>query len=661
MTWTLTPLIAGPLGSNSYTYPLTGLDASSKYCYRAYFIVDGIQYFGNILSGTTAAIPLFTPTGHTGLASNITTSSFDVTGNYVIDKGGAPVNEYGILYTELPYWGTESNLIYENYPINVSKASIYSDINTGITNSYFTYPTGATSLSPNTTIYYRAFAKTSFDNGYGEIKTVLTEPYVNYTNVWVERNSFTPNSYSDGCVCINPALDVTQTFNIRLLINSGAVHSCYSEVNVYCNVIDNPTPILSLTTTSVDDVTCYCQAESVINIKNEDTLCYTNCSTGDNIYGSFSEFSILEIMNPINVNPIIDVNNCSDKLVFTPIIFSLSSCTATNITSASFDSGGYAMIGWESIDYYGTCYCKVGGIAWSGITCGYTLSGDNYPTTVPHLLPNTTYSYYACMVDNSYPMFPYYGQTCNVTTLPVAPTVTTGYIYSATTTSYRMMGNEVDTNGGVSINEYGIVYSSINPDPICGVDVNVSCYGNISLNSGYTINLIDLEPNTSTYYRAFAKNSGGIGYGISCYVQSDEIGLNRTYFSDPFWSCGSVELNPTLTVGQCIDIQFMACQVAVNNGTPSTVRINLYCNDIDVCVPYLCTESLTVSETVTGRTNSPTTIVMCYGDCIKYCNIIDSGNSGTCSELCIYRADANNFCAFTIVCPAKYNDKVQIV
>lgn len=169
MSWIITPLVAGPLATNSFDFTIEGLSASTKYIYRSYFIVDGVSYYGNTLTGTTVPTPLFSPTLTTGIAGGITQNEFLISGNEVDDKGGALITEYGVLYTQSGSYGTDSNLIYSNIPF-VSSASTHADI--AIDTPYFFTAIG---LVPNTTTYYRAFAKNAIGIGYGEVKNVITE------------------------------------------------------------------------------------------------------------------------------------------------------------------------------------------------------------------------------------------------------------------------------------------------------------------------------------------------------------------------------------------------------------------------------------------------------------------------------------------------------
>lgn len=171
MAWITTNTSAGPLTTDNYYFTITGLSASTKYCYRAYFIVDGVEYYGNTYSGTTAASSLTVPTVTTGSRFHPPqTTGFIVSGNTITCKGNTSILEYGLLYTQQALYGTNTTLVYNNYPANVSKASSLSDI----PSVPYTYITGTTGLAPSTLTYYRAFARNAKGVGYGAINTQVT-------------------------------------------------------------------------------------------------------------------------------------------------------------------------------------------------------------------------------------------------------------------------------------------------------------------------------------------------------------------------------------------------------------------------------------------------------------------------------------------------------
>lgn len=172
--WSATTLSTGPLLGGTYVCNIQGLSPSIIYEYRAYSVIDGVPYYGNPLTGCTSAEPTHAPCANTGYATCVTDTSMSITGNSVSDKGGLPIAEYGVLYTQVPSYGNSSCLVYEAYPAKIGKKSCPSNIGTGDT--YFTTAScwSICCLSDNTTTYYRAFAKNSTGCGYGTIKTQAT-------------------------------------------------------------------------------------------------------------------------------------------------------------------------------------------------------------------------------------------------------------------------------------------------------------------------------------------------------------------------------------------------------------------------------------------------------------------------------------------------------
>jgi len=169
MTWsTTTPLKAGPLGSNSYNFTITGLTEGTNYIYRAYFLVDSVEYYGDILTGTTLSASLVVPTMTTGIATNILSVDFFVTGNTVDNNGGAPILEYGTLHTQIGVAGSPAHMTYTNPNVNI--VSTLSNISVGIP-----YTNTVTGLAEGTLTYYRSFARNALGVGYGSVKTALTE------------------------------------------------------------------------------------------------------------------------------------------------------------------------------------------------------------------------------------------------------------------------------------------------------------------------------------------------------------------------------------------------------------------------------------------------------------------------------------------------------
>lgn len=290
-SWVTTTLIAGALAVNNYTITITGLLPSSIYQYRAYIVVAGTPYYGNISETATAALPLSAPTVTTGIAYSATTSGIKITGNTITNKGNLPpIGEYGILYTQNATYGTDANLRIANLPTNVKKALPLSlvDIVTGTS-----YTKSITGLTPNTTIYYRAFAKNASNCfGYGTVKTKQTCPI----SVTVKLCTITNNGWlANGFVCFSPTLTsgqfVNLDFRIQHHVNSGSF--CHSETAIYCKPNGSPSFSQIYCQRTTPEQFCYDSTFNSVQINYGDVICFGNCTTA--AAGSCSTLSIFEI------------------------------------------------------------------------------------------------------------------------------------------------------------------------------------------------------------------------------------------------------------------------------------------------------------------------------------------------------------------------------
>ena len=144
-------------------------------------------------------------------------------------------------------------------------------------------------------------------------------------------------------------------------------------------------------------------------------------------------------------------------------------------------------------------------------SCGYFWSsslGTGYP--------NGAWSvYFNSSSVSRYDYSRYYGQSVRPvlgeyvaeTNIPV---VVTSAITQITETS-AVAGGTVTSDGGASVIERGVVYST-NPNPvITNLSNTIRPCG--SGTGEFTYNITDLQPNTTYYLRAYAKNDVGTAYG----------------------------------------------------------------------------------------------------------------------------------------------------
>ena len=143
-------------GSSTYTCTLTGLGQGTTYYIRAYAINrKGISY-GEILSFTTLVDTYEIPTVVTLPADYVASTLANAVG-LITNDGGLTIQEKGFYYGTSPNLTTESNKILNN-------TTNYEFVNT-------LWP-----LTPNTTYYYKAYAKNAQGTGYGEVVQFTTLP-----------------------------------------------------------------------------------------------------------------------------------------------------------------------------------------------------------------------------------------------------------------------------------------------------------------------------------------------------------------------------------------------------------------------------------------------------------------------------------------------------
>ncbi len=121
-----------------------------------------------------------------------------------------------------------------------------------------------------------------------------------------------------------------------------------------------------------------------------------------------------------------------------------------------------------------------------------------------NLRNNTTYYYRAFAVNETGIGF---GETFTFTTRPEVPSVITDTVTNITTNSVVARG-EISYNGGAPVLTKGICWS-IDPEP----DISGSKVTSSFNSDKFSVSITGLLPNTTYYYRAFATNREGTGYG----------------------------------------------------------------------------------------------------------------------------------------------------
>ena len=104
------------------------------------------------------------------------------------------------------------------------------------------------------------------------------------------------------------------------------------------------------------------------------------------------------------------------------------------------------------------------------------------------------------------------------------PVVVTSAVTQITETS-AVAGGTVTSDGGASVIERGVVYST-NPNPvITNLSNTIRPCG--SGTGEFTYNITDLQPNTTYYLRAYAKNDAGTAYGEEVNFTTEDIAISE--------------------------------------------------------------------------------------------------------------------------------------
>ncbi len=184
--------------------------------------------------------------------------------------------------------------------------------------------------------------------------------------------------------------------------------------------------------------------------------------------------------------------------------FNTSSVTSIGADSA-ISGGIISSDGGDPIEERGVCWATSTNPI---VNLNSTKNGSGTGTFISilkPLLPNTTY-YVRSYIINAQGII--YGNQLSFKTNIRVPIIQTTAATSITQTGAITGGSNI-SDGGSSITQKGICWSSTNPNPT--IINNFTSAGSGTLN--FSIPLQGLSPNTTYYARAFATSAAGTGYG----------------------------------------------------------------------------------------------------------------------------------------------------
>ena len=538
-------------GKGAFSCNLTALQESTTYYVRAYAVNEKGTAYGDEKSFTTKAITI--PIITTSSATNISYTSAPV-GGEILDDGGATVTERGVVYSTTPNPTTSNSKVVSDddrervscnlkdlqdgttyyvraYAVNqkgtaygeeksfttkvipVPKVTTSSATNISYTSAtvggtvtyddganvtergvvYSTTPNPTTSnskvvsgsgkgsftcnlsnLQDGVTYYVRAYAIYQKGTAYGEEKSFTTKAIVVPTII---TSSATNISYTSATVGGNVTDDGGASITERGIVYSTSQHPTIDD-----SKISSGSGLGTYTcklTELQDGVTYYVRAYAV--------------NSKGTAYGEEKSFNTIEIVVP-----------------------TITTSSATNISYTSVTIGGNVTSdGGASVIERGIVYATSQNptIDDSKLSNGSGLGA--FSGNISELNENTTYYARAYAVNKKGIA---YGEEISFATKAIVkPSITTGSAKNISSTSATVDGN-VTSDGGASVTERGVVYST-NQNPTIENSI-VTSGGGLG---AFTCQLTELQSGVTYYARAYATNKKGTTYGNSIQFTTFEI------------------------------------------------------------------------------------------------------------------------------------------
>ena len=442
--------VASGSGMGSFVCNLSGLQPNTKYNVRAYAVNSKGTAYGEEISFTTNK-QVVLPTVTTTAASSVTETSA-VTGGNVTSDGNASVTERGVVYA------TTQNPTTAN-------TKVASGSGTG------SFVCNLSGLQPNTKYYVRAYAINSKGTAYGEEITFITNKSISLPIVTTAAvTSVTETSAVTGG-------NVTSDGNASVT-ERGVVYST------------NPNPVI----TNLSNTIRPCGSGTgeftyTITGLQANTKYYVRAYAKNDAGTAYGE----------------EISFTTNKQVVLPTVTTTS---ATSVTESSAVTGGNVTSdGNATVTERGVVYATTQNPTTANTKVASGSGTGSFVCNLSGLQPNTTY-YVRAYATNSKGTA--YGTQVTFTTSKSIslPTVTTT-IVSSIRFNYAMTGGNVTSEGGASVTDRGVVYSTTK-NPTTASATKVASGNGVGV---FTTPLENLSPNTTYYVRAYATNASGTAYG----------------------------------------------------------------------------------------------------------------------------------------------------
>jgi hypothetical protein len=533
----------GSFGTGAFSLSISGLTHTTTYYYRAYALnSEGYSYGNEISFSTKDQLPAVSTSGASALSTRSVTGNGSVT-----NTGGLTITNRGFV------WSASSQ---PTTPGNVAPASSGYDFSNSESGTFGTgtYSLTIADLDPNTTYYYRSWAQNTAGYAYGNQVSFTTNDaqfggpggdistggwtvaplYPKVGTATREDSSFISsddNTATDTAVMAmaeidNPGVNTGHVMRYTYRKSAAGGHA----IDFTIRLMQGATVIAEWTHTNISD--SFVLAEQILtetqasNITNYAGLSVEVIRGGDTGGGPTTRRSAqvswieLETPKPLPISLATVTTSAASNIGVTQVG---GNGAVTNTGNTTIIERGFV---WSTTSHLSPGNVAPGSSGYSGVVNETgSFSAESFSLSITDLTASTFY-YYRAYAQNSEGYS--YGGELSFQTYAETPTVTTS-------TPTSIMTDNVDGRGSIifsglsAVTERGFVWSTSSQSDPGNVAPGSSGYANVNTDTGsffagdFSQNIAGLDSDTTYYYRAYARNTEGYGYGSEIEFQTPGI------------------------------------------------------------------------------------------------------------------------------------------